>query len=266
MKYISTISFGKDSTVMNDLLLKNDYPVDYIIFNDTLLELPMMYDYKQKVVSYFKERYKIDVITTKPNTTFEEWCFGTIKDENAILNGYIRGIPTVWAEPCFWRRESKLKPFEKLVKELIGDEKYTTYIGFTTDELSRKSQKDSLVYPLIDFFKMSERDCQEYLITQEMQNPLYNFFTRTGCGVCPAQSDKAWYEVWKNFQATWEFMKWIEKRLNQYECLGMKVKNKHWFTGYRTCEDMEKLFIKVEKQGSLFDFSDEPLKDCFCKI
>ena len=41
MKYIATISFGKDSTVMCDLLLKNGYPVDYIVFTDTLLEFPI---------------------------------------------------------------------------------------------------------------------------------------------------------------------------------------------------------------------------------
>jgi hypothetical protein len=29
---------------------------------------------------------------------------------------------------------------------------------------------------------------------------------------------------------------------------------------------MENKFIEADKQGSLFDFSDEPLKDCFCKI
>ena len=29
---------------------------------------------------------------------------------------------------------------------------------------------------------------------------------------------------------------------------------------------MEKEFIKADKQSGLFDFSDEPLKDCFCKI
>ena len=45
-----------------------------------------------------------------------------------------------------------------------------------------------------------------------------------------------------------------------------KVKNNFWFSGYRTCADMEKQFIKADRQGSLFNFSDEPLKDCFCKI
>lgn len=38
MKYIATLSGGKDSTAMIDLLLRNNYPLDYIVFKDTLHE------------------------------------------------------------------------------------------------------------------------------------------------------------------------------------------------------------------------------------
>jgi len=255
--YIGTISFGKDSVTMMDLLLKNNYPVDYIVFTDTMLEFPMMYEYKAKVTKYFKERYNKEVIITKPKSTFEDWCFGVM--ESGELKGYTRGIPMVWSEPCYWRRESKVKPQDELFKD-IG--KHKIYIGFTLDESNRVMLDDKFEYPLINTFKMTERDCQEYLINQEMQNPLYNYFTRTGCSVCPAQSDKAWFQVWKHFSDTWEYMKDVENRLSKIE----KVKNATWFSGFRSCEDMEKKFIKAEKQGSLFDFSDEPLKDCFCKI
>ncbi|WP_026803606.1 phosphoadenosine phosphosulfate reductase domain-containing protein [Aliarcobacter lanthieri] len=51
--YIATISGGKDSVAMTDLLLKNGYPVDYILFYDTFLEFPIMYKYLEKVKKYF---------------------------------------------------------------------------------------------------------------------------------------------------------------------------------------------------------------------
>jgi len=259
MKYIATISFGKDSTVMCDLLLKNNYPVDYIVFSDTLLEFSIMYEYKEKVCKYFKERYGKEVIVTKPKTIFEDWCFGVM--ESGELKGYTRGIPMVWTEPCYWRREAKAKPQNELFKDIdIGEHKI--YIGFTLDEANRRMIDEKFLYPLIDDFKMTERDCQEYLINQEMQNPLYKYFSRTGCAVCPAQSEKAWYKVWKHFPDTWDYMKDIEYRLAKIE----KVKSRTWFTKFRSCEDMENIFKEKDKQGSLFDFSDEPLKDCFCKI
>lgn len=248
---------------MCDLLLKNGYQVDYIVFTDTMLEFPMMYEYKEKVCKYFKDRYNFDIIITKPESTFEDWCFGIIEDKNAQYYKAVRGIPMVWAEPCYWRRESKINPLKKLFKET---EEYKTYIGFTIDESQRKMKSCEFLYPLIDDFKMTERNCQEYLINQEMQNPLYNFFSRTGCSICPAQSDKAWYEVWKNFPDTWLYMKKVEQKLQELEDSGLVVRSKHWFKDYKTCEDMEKKFINADRQGSLFDFSDEPLKDCFCKI
>ena len=61
-------------------------------------------------------------------------------------------------------------------------------------------------------------------------------------------------------------MKQIEVKLFQLEKQGERVQNKYWFSRQRTCADMEKEFKKADKQGGLFDFSDEPLKDCFCKI
>ncbi|WP_067177046.1 phosphoadenosine phosphosulfate reductase family protein [Sulfurospirillum sp. UCH001] len=267
MKYIATISGGKDSVTMCDLLLKNGYPVDYIIFQDTLMEFDLMYHYIEKLKSYFKNRYKKEIIVTKPRTTFEHWCYGVINDKTSKFDGCIRGIPMVWSEPCYWRREAKVKPSEELIESLIGCYgERKIYIGYTLDERTRIQKDEKLLYPLITEFKMTERDCKHYLINEEMENPLYKFFNRTGCGMCPGQSEKAWYQVWKNFKDMWTYMVLVENRLDQLEKSGIGIKNKYWFTKFRTCADMEKLFKKMEKQGSLFELSDEPLKDCFCKI
>jgi 3'-phosphoadenosine 5'-phosphosulfate sulfotransferase (PAPS reductase)/FAD synthetase len=96
-----------------------------------------------------------------------------------------------------------------------------------------------------------------------MENPLYKLFTRTGCAMCPFQSDRAWFQVWKHYPDTWEYVKWIEKRLAYYESRGMKVANRFWFTKYRTCEQMEKQFMRDD--NAMF-FDDEPVKDCLCAI
>jgi len=79
---------------------------------------------------------------------------------------------------------------------------------------------------------------------------------------CPGQSQDAWYQVYTNFKETWKYVKNIEYRLLKIK----KVKNRTFFPNFKSCEDMEKLFKQKDKQGSLFNFSDEPLKDCFCAI
>ena len=264
MTHIATLSGGKDSTAMVDMLLRCGRPLDYIIFKDTLHEFELMYRYVERLSEYFKARYGKEVITLKPEISFEDSVFGKIsKGEN---EGLIRGLPAPQSMGfCTWRRESKTRPFERWLKEQNIKE-YKIYIGYTTSEIHRKMAGDEFLYPLIDDFAMSEIDCAAYLKEREMENPLYRYFTRTGCNFCPAQSDRSFFQVWKHFPKDWEYMKQIEAKLFQLEKQGERVQNKYWFSRQRTCEDMEKEFKKADKQGGLFDFSDEPLKDCFCKI
>lgn len=82
--------------------------------------------------------------------------------------------------------------------------------------------------------------------------------------MCPFQSERAWFVCWKYFPDIWEDIKWIEKRLKQYEERGMKVINRFWFPKYATSAQMEEKFSR--KDVSLMDFSDEPVKDCLCKF
>ncbi len=263
MTFIATISGGKDSTCMIDLLLKNNYPLDYIVFKDTLHEFDEMYEYIKKVDSYFQSKYNKSITFLAPAKSFEDSVFGRIGDKSEFRQGWIRGIPLPIGYPCTWRREAKNVPFNKWLKKM-DIKKYKVYIGFTTDESNRKMKGDEFLYPLIDDFHFSEKDCQKYLLEHEMENPLYRHFTRTGCSFCPAQSDRSFYQVWKHYPKKWAYMKKIKKQLQDLEDKGEKVQNKYWFTGRRTCEQMEKEFKKLDRQKGLFDLSDEPLKDCFC--
>jgi len=260
---------------MCDLLLKNGYPVDEIIFTDTLLEFNKMYEYIEKLKEYFLNRYGKKITVLTPKSKFEEWCFGVIEKPTAKRKGAIRGIPTK-DSMCYWRREAKIYPVERYIKEQeflferpMGYKgKIVQYIGYTLGENRSVQDTNEITfkYPLKDIFKMSEEDCKSYISNQDMENPLYKHFSRTGCACCPYQSDKSWYMIWKNYPEVWEYMREIELHLHDLENSGYDVVNKYWFMGYKSIIDMEKLFEEKDKQGSLFDFSDEPVKDCFCKI
>ena len=131
--YVGTISFGKDSTTMNDLLLKNGYPMDEIIFTDTLEEFEEMYEYGKKVNEYFKNRYGKEITYLKPKSTFDDWCFGTIKKLTAKRKGFVRGIPAKDGM-CWWRREAKVYPMERYLKEKYPNKQIVFYIGHTKGE------------------------------------------------------------------------------------------------------------------------------------
>lgn len=257
MKYIATISGGKDSVTMCDLLLKNGYPVDYIVFNDTLDEFKEMYDYLDKVETFFKRKYNKEITRLKPKKTYSHYIYRTLSRGDRV--GMTAGLPNASAGFCEWRRDSKIMPFERWASK-IGEHKI--YIGITKDETHRCDRTKNFLYPLVDDFHFSERDCLEYLVSEDMENPLYRHFNRTGCKKCQYQSDMDWYMIWKHYPDVWQEIEDYESNVSLLE----NVVNKHWFTNFRTCLDMEKIFIEKEKRGALFDLSDEPLKDCFCKI
>jgi len=258
MIYIATISGGKDSVTMCDLLLKNKYKVDYIVFNDTLNEHDEMYEYIDKVDNYFQQRYGIKITRLYPNknTNFKKSMFRLRTKGEA--KGKVTGLRNANNKFCEWRNDSKIIPFEKWAKQF---KEYKVYIGITLDEQHRCDRTKHFLYPLIDDFKMTERDCKQYLIEQEMENPLYRHFNRTGCANCHYQSDKDLYMIWKHYPKAWQFFVDTEAEMADKD-----TAYKSWFSKYRTCAQMEQLFLEKEKQGSLFDFSDEPLKNCFCKI
>ena len=263
MKYIATISGGKDSTAMCDLLLKKGFPVDYIVFNDTTDEFDEMYEYLDKVEEYFLTRYNKKITRLKPVKNYDDYIFRVLsRGENV---GSVAGLPNGVQGFCEWRRDAKIRPFERWIKaEKIGEHKI--YMGITLDEAHRTDRNSNFLYPLIDDFMLSEENCKAYLINQEMENPLYKHFSRTGCRKCQFQSDRDFFNIWKHYPKVWQEFADYESKVRELKMNGASVVSESWFTDHRTCLDMETKFIKTDKQGSLFDFSNEPLKDCFCKI
>ena len=111
---IVMLSYGKDSTVMLDKMIRSGVNIDHIIFCDTLWEFDKLHKYKARYDEYLRNRYGYEVITLKPSTTFEDWIFGKIT--RGEKKGHIRGLPLITI-PCYWKRESKQKPADEWVKE-----------------------------------------------------------------------------------------------------------------------------------------------------
>ena len=252
MKYIASWSGGKDSTAMIDIILRRKMSLDYIIFMDTLMEFDDMYQYIDKISMYWRERYGVEVIKLQGKITYEKYINTVItKGKNAgIKKGFLNSADSF----CEIRRDNKIAIFEKFAKN-IGE--YKTYIGFTTDEKHRLKNNGEL-YPLIEW-GMSENDCRHYLKENEMENPLYRHFSRTGCSLCPYKSKRDFYNLFVYYPKEWQKIKNLESLI---EIDSSKYINKHFFSGYKTTEQMEKQFSK----SLSFEFDDEPLKDCLCKI
>lgn len=254
MKYIASWSGGKDSTAMIDLLLRDKKPLDYIVFMDTGLEFKSMYEYINKIKAYWEERYNANIVFLKPRIkTYEQYILKPISrgDNKGKLKGFLSPSYSF----CELRRDNKINTFEKWVKS-IGS--HYVYIGFTVEEEKRVKRDTNQIYPLFDDYKMSEKDCFTYLRTMEMENPLYRYFKRTGCRLCPYQSKQDWYKIWKYYPEIWAELKEYENMLKNKDTMNLFP-----FIKMQSTDDYENIFKDIK---DIDNIDDEPLKDCLCKI
>ena len=257
MKHIAMLSGGQDSTFMVFEMLDAGMPLDYVILTDTGVEFPEMYEYIKKVDQRLRERgLELTVLQHKRGETFEDWCFGKVT--RGKREGMIRGLPMV-TQPCYWKRESKVYPFDKFLKD-NGIGEYIQYIGYTYSERKRAQVKDTNQRFLLIEMKKCEADAAKKLAELDLVNPLYENFERTGCYFCPYQKVRGFFLLWKLHKERWDYMVDVEQRLNAYDDRGQKVLNTQWNIRYSMME-MERAF---ESGEMLFEV--EAPQACECAV
>ena len=198
-KHIVSFSGGKDSTVMLLMMLEKGMRINQVIFADTTLEFPEMYEYIDKIENYIGR----EIIRIKPKKSFDEWCYGKIT--RGKRKGELRGLPPV-LYPCYWCRESKVNALLPYTKENY------VYLGIASDEYKRAKPKPGIiaVYPLVEW-GITEIDCLDYLRKRDLVNPLYLHVKRTGCWLCPKQGKQSLKYLFTYYPELWEKLKEYEK-------------------------------------------------------
>ena len=220
MKHIVSFSGGKDSTAMLLMMIEKGMQIDEIVFADTTLEFPEMYEYIDRV----EERIGREIVKIKPSKTWDDWFYG--KSTRGKSKGKMRGFPPQNCH-CWWSREVKEYA---LKRHCYGN---YVYLGIAADEQRRIKEhpKFNALYPLNDW-GMTEKDCLDYLKSVNLINPLYNTFKRTGCYICPKVSDESLYSLFKYYPKEWE-------ELKQY-AIDDTTKN---FRVNKTIYELEQMFI-----------------------
>jgi 3'-phosphoadenosine 5'-phosphosulfate sulfotransferase (PAPS reductase)/FAD synthetase len=241
MKSIVAFSGGKDSTAMLLRMIELNYQIDEIIFADTTLEYPEMYEWINKIENIIP--YKIKKVF--PKKSFDAWFYGFAKRGKLKDKNQIRGFPlTVF--PCYWTREGKIIPMEKSYG--IGN---IIYIGIDAGEIKRadgkkyKNSNNKYKFPLIEW-GWNGKQCFEYLKSKGLEHPLRFRFKRTGCWLCPKQSINSLKNLYLYYPELW-------KKLKQYE-KDSPQKFKHNFNLNEFEEKIKKEILYKKQQKTIMYF------------
>lgn len=185
MKYIASVSFGKDSLAMLFILMKKQYKVDEVIFYDTGMEFQAIYDIRDKVKEMLENK-NIKYTELKPNIPFLHKMLDieVHKRDGSIQYGY-----GLCGGCCRWGTTEKNTTISKYLKRQYG-QNYKEYIGIASDEVKRieKERNEHKLLPLVDW-KMTEKDCLEYCYSkgfywEENGIRLYDILDRVSCWCC----------------------------------------------------------------------------------
>ncbi len=217
MKYIASVSFGKDSLAMLLKLIDQHYPLDAVYFYDTGMEFEAIYNNKEKVAALLQEK-KIPFITLHPAKPFLwdmlERPINTRDGSQKTGRGWCGGL-------CRWGTAEKREAINRQYRT-FGAETIVEYVGIAADErqrINRDRAKAVKLYPLIEW-DMTEADCLAYCYSngwnwQENGVELYDMLDRVSCWCCRNKNKKELYNMYTHLPDYWQRLKELQERIAQ---------------------------------------------------
>lgn len=231
-KHIVQFSGGKDSTAMLLMMLERGMPIDDIIFCDTTMEFPAMYEHIDKV-----EKYICRPITRlKPPHDFIYYFaqHPKTRGKNKGKQGY--EWPRMWARWC--TRLFKIDLTAKYLRN-IGD--YVLYIGIARDEPKRhEKRRNNVIHPLYDW-GITEKMALQYGYNHGFDwGGLYEKFRRVSCWCCPLQPLNELRNLRKYYPDLWQRLVEMDNMVE------------HHFKPNWSVKELEQRFEAEDRQQSLF--------------
>jgi len=200
---IVSFSGGKDSTAMLLKMLENGIPVDDIVFCDTGMEFPEMYNHIDKVAKYIKKK-----VTVLKRAETYQYFLGEHKKRNGKI-GY--GHPDFRNRWC--TQLLKKTPFSQYIKQF---EEVVEFHGIAADEkhriLKNKENNRVIKYPLVEW-GITEKQALEYCYSKGFDwGGLYEKFHRVSCWCCPLSRIGELRVLYNDFPELWKELEEMDKK------------------------------------------------------
>ncbi len=234
MQYIASLSYGKDSMYMLEVIKQNNLKLDRIIHvdvyatDDIPADLPEMVEFKKYADNKIKERYGIEVEHFRSSKTYED-CFYKKFTQRSKRCGEIYGFPyrqTPWCNSSL--KLSVLNQFNK--KDIIQ------YVGIASDEPKRLQRLEGTnkIAPLA-MYNVTEAQCYSWCQRNGLLSPIYSHTPRGGCWFCHNQRLTQLKYLRQHHKHLWELLlKWDKDSPVAFR------------SDKKTVHDLEEMFRKEE--------------------
>lgn len=194
--HIVSFSGGKDSTAMLLRMVELNMQIDEIIFCDTGVEFPQMYDHLDRVEAYIKRPI---TRLSRPNS-FEDMLLHHVK-KNGTVGYSFPDFRNRWCTAYFKRDAIKSH-----LRQVQKEKQVIEYVGIAADEPKRIKDKK---YPLVEW-GWTEADCLKYCYDRGFDwGGLYKVFRRVSCWCCPLKGLDELRQLRKHFPELWaQLLEW----------------------------------------------------------
>jgi 3'-phosphoadenosine 5'-phosphosulfate sulfotransferase (PAPS reductase)/FAD synthetase len=208
MKHIVSFSGGKDSTFLLLKMIELGYNIDEIIFCDTGMEFPAMYDHIDKVESYIGKA----ITRISHTSSFEYILADYVKTRGKKKGEKGYGWPDFRNRWC--TKHLKTIPFQKYLK--AKEEPFIEYHGIAYDERERADKNkylgSDIRYPMIDW-QVTEKQALEFCYSKGFDwSGLYEDFGRVSCWCCPLSRLSELKTLYIKYPSLWAELKRLDKK------------------------------------------------------
>lgn len=229
MKYIASCSFGKDSLAMILRIIKEQLPLDEVIFFDTGMEFDSIYKNRDKIRTILENKNIKYTELRSSNHFLFDMLVRPVKYRKKSIYPYHYGYGWCGANGIRWGTANKLSVIKRYYKRNYQSEEIFEYVGIAADEMERAKQDCHKIYPLINW-GMKECDCLQYCYDNgfnwnENGVELYEVLDRVSCWCCQNKNLKELKNMYMYLPQYWQKLRGLQSRIPE----PMKGKGKSVF-------------------------------------
>ncbi len=218
MKYVASVSFGKDSTAMLLMLIENKWPLDEVLFYNTGMEFDSVYRIRDQIKPMLIS-LGIKFVELHPSRPF---LFDMFDRKVPHRNGCGCHYGYSWCGGrCRWQTTQKQKVIRDYKCSLKDD--VIDYVGIAADEIARieRNSGDGKRLPLVEW-GMTEEMCLAFCRSRGYQwyetsesgkeVDLYQILDRVSCWCCSNKNLKELRNIYRMLPKYWNRLKFLQRR------------------------------------------------------